>query len=137
MRWTCPNCDREFGKRHQSHTCIPGNDLATTFARFPPGHREICEQVIATLRAMGPLHVDAVMVGVFLKSQRKFAELRPKQRWVSLELVLPDRVDDPRITRQSRLSEGRVIHVIRLHQSQDVDEQLRDWLALGYDAATD
>lgn len=42
--------------------------------------------MVAHLRALGELHEDPVGVGVFLKRQRKFAELRPRQRWVSMSV---------------------------------------------------
>lgn len=136
-RWTCPSCDREFGARNQAHVCVPGNTLDETFARYPRGHRDICDAVIACLSELGPLHVDPVSVGVFLKTRRKLAEVRPKQRWVSLELVLPDRTEHPRITRHVRIADRRVVHVVRLGSVDEVDEQVRAWLLRAYDAATD
>jgi hypothetical protein len=26
-RWTCPRCDREFGRTNQPHTCLAGNSV--------------------------------------------------------------------------------------------------------------
>jgi hypothetical protein len=43
------------------------------------------------------VHADAVRVGVFLKHERKLAEVGPMARSLSLELVLPRRVDDTRV----------------------------------------
>lgn len=74
-------------------------------------------------------------VGVFLKHRRKFAELRPKARWLSLEVVLPRTVHDPRVQRTLRVSADRVVHVVRLVSPDDVDEQLLAWLAEAYLAA--
>lgn len=136
-RWVCPACDRHFGSQNQSHTCVPGNDLELTFAGYPASHREICDEIIECLEQMGPLHADPVTVGVFLKGERKLGEVRPKQRWVSLALMLPDRVEHHRIRRHERVSAGRVVHFVRLYAVEDVDDQVRSWLALAYDAATD
>ncbi len=136
-RWVCPACDRHFGSKNQSHTCVPGNDLELTFAGYPVGHREICDEIIECVAEMGPLHVDSVTVGVFLKSQRTLAEVRLKQRWVSLELVLPDRVELPRIRRHVRISANRVAHFVRLHDVDELDDEVCGWLAQAYDAATD
>jgi len=69
---------------------------------------------------------------VFLKSDRKFAEVRPKYRWLSLELALPDVVEDERFSRRM----GRV-HVLRLYGPDDVDDQVQEWLAQAYLYATD
>lgn len=136
-RWTCPRCDREFDRANQSHTCSPANDLADTFSGFPDGHRAVCEAIVDHLRSLGPVHVDAVRVGVFLKTQRKLAEVRPKTRWVSLEVVLPTMLTSRRVTRHARLSEDRIVHWIRLVGAEDVDDELKTWLRLAYDAATD
>jgi hypothetical protein len=73
------------------------------FAGRPPGQRAIYDLLEAHLRALGPLHVDTVRVGVFLKHQRKLAEVRPKSRWLSLEVVLPRPVEDPRVARRERI----------------------------------
>jgi len=137
VRWTCPQCDREFDRANQSHTCSPGNDIAETFAGFPDFHRAVCEAVVGHLRSLGPVQVDAVRVGVFLKTQRKLAEVRPKARWVSLELVLPMTLTSPRVTRHERLSGDRIVHWIRLADPEQVDAELKTWLRLAYDAATD
>ena len=32
MRWTCPECGRQFGKPRQGHTCSPGLTLEAYLA---------------------------------------------------------------------------------------------------------
>lgn len=134
-RWTCPACDREFGRPHQSHTCMPGNSVDRTFARHPPEYRATYDEIVRYLRTLGPVHEDAVLVGVFLKHQRKLAEVRPKAKWLSLEVMLPRTVEDRRVSRRIDLPGGRCVHIIRLFASGDVDDQVREWLTEAYDAA--
>lgn len=131
-RWTCPACDRQFARSHQSHTCVPGNSIGDCFASRPPVQRLIYEAVLGHIKTLGPVHVDAVQVGVFLKRASKLAELRPKSRWLSLELVLPRLVADARISRTIRVSSTRIVHIIKLAAMDDVDDQLRDWLTEAY-----
>jgi hypothetical protein len=57
------------------------------------------DEIVAHLENLGPIHEDAVSVGVFLKSDRKLAEIRPRSRDVSLALYLPRPVHDSRIAR--------------------------------------
>jgi hypothetical protein len=135
-RWTCPACDREFGRAHQSHVCVPGCTVDECFEPWPPAWREIYDVLFAHLETLGPVHADAVRVGVFLKSDRKLAEVRPKARSLSLELVLPRAVDHPRISRRIRGSGGQTVHVIKLTSVTGVDDQLTGWLTEAYDAAT-
>jgi hypothetical protein len=83
---------------------------------------------VAHLRRHGDVHEDAVRVGVFLKSNRKFAEVRPMARALSVSMVLPQLTHDARIVRHERLSDGRHRHVLRLHSADEVDDQLCAWL---------
>ena len=100
-RWTCPRCDREFGRANQSHTCVPGCTVDASFAGRPPRLRGVYDEIVAHLLdlGLGPVHEDAVGVGVFLKRDRKLAEVRPRSRDVSLALYLPRHVPDPRFSR--------------------------------------
>lgn len=136
-RWTCPECERQFGRAHQSHTCAPGGSVDDCFVERPPVQRAIYDAIIGHLRTLGRVHVDAVRVGVFLKRSRKLAEIRPKARSLSLELVLPRAVDHPRIARRIRLSVDRTVHVVKLVAVDDVDDVLRDWLTEAFVAAGD
>lgn len=134
-RWVCPQCDREFGRTNQSHVCVPGCTVEETFAPWPPHYLEIYRAIEEHLDSLGPLHADAVKVGVFLKSDRKIAEIRPKARSLQLALVLPRMVQDPRVSRHFRMPE-QTWHMIKLTSLDDVDEQLLDWLAEAYLAAS-
>ncbi len=52
------------------------------------------------LATVGPVHADVVAVGIFLKNPRKFAELRPMQRWVAMSFSLSRRARHRTITRR-------------------------------------
>ena len=135
-RWTCPECEREFGRTRQSHVCVPGCTVDETFAGRPGYQRAAYDLIAAHLAALGPLHVDAVRVGVFLLSDRKFAEVRPKARSLSVALFLPRGLDDARVARIEPLTTGRVVNYLKVTRVEDVDERLRAWLTEAYDAAS-
>ena len=136
-RWTCRGRDREFGRAHQSHTCVPGNSVERTFVGRPPEHRAIYDAILAHLTTLGPVHVDAVTVGVFLKAERKLAELRPKSKWLACTLYGAQAIDDPR----GRVDGPYVVDAGRERSEAarvaDVDEQLCAWLTAAYDEACD
>ena len=87
-RWVCPNCEREFASVNQAHICVPGITVSDLLNRHPRWVTAIYAAVIEHLRILGPVHEDAVNVGIFLKSDRKIAEFRPRVRSVSLSLYL-------------------------------------------------
>lgn len=131
--WTCPDCDRRFGRRNQSHECAPAMTLADYFAADgPPFERPVFEAVHAHLASLGPLHLEPVSVGLFFKRSRTFVELRPMTRWMKLSFILSHRVDDPRISRALPVSGNRVYHETKLRGPDDVDEQVRGWLTDAY-----
>ncbi len=136
-RWRCPACDREFSRSQQSHTCVPGNSVEATFSGRPAGQREAYDAIVVHLATLGPLHVDAVRVGVFLSSDRKLAEVRPMARALTLLLMLPAPLTQPRVARRERISAERIMHTIKLSTESDVDDELKEWLAQAYDGATD
>ena len=136
-RWTCPRCDREFGRARQGHTCVPGCTVNETFAGHSPAQRAVYDAIIGHVRSLGPVHEDAVGVGVFLKRDRKLAEVRPRSRDVSLALYLPRTVHDPRIARVLGPGSPRVVHVLLLRAATEVNAQLRDWLTEAFLHASD
>ncbi len=135
-RWTCPACEREFGVPGQSHTCRPGLSVAVLLARHPEWVGDIHRVVIAELQGLGPVHEDAVEVGIFLKSDHKFAEFRPLVRSARLAIYLPRLIEDDRFRRRVSVGGGRYAHVLALTRPEQVDRAVRDWLSEAYLAAT-
>jgi hypothetical protein len=135
-RWRCPACDREFAREHQSHVCVPGNTVEETFAGRPAVQREIYNAIVGYLQTLGPVHIDAVKVGVFLKNETKLAEVRPMARALSLSVVLPYPLDHHRVSRRMKVSADRIAHNVKLSTVSDVDDELKEWLAQAYDAAS-
>jgi uncharacterized protein DUF5655 len=127
-RWTCPRCDREFSAANQGHTCVPGCTVDDAFAGHPPQQRAVYDAILAHLLTLGPVHEDAVGVGVFLKRDRKLAEVRPRSRDVSLALYLPRPVADRRFAKVLGPTRTRVVHFLMLRDASEVDEQVRGWL---------
>jgi hypothetical protein len=133
----CPNCEREFASANQAHVCVPGITVSELLRRHHGWMSEIYNAVIEHLTTLGPVHEDAVNVGVFLKSDRKIASFRPRVRSVQLSLFLPYELTDPRIARTLPVASGRVAHMINLTSADQVDHQLRGWLSEAYDFNTD
>ena len=136
-RWTCPNCEREFGRVRQAHVCAPGIAVEELLSRHPPWVSDVYAAVIDALRAAGPIHEDAVDIGIFLKSDRTVAQFRPLVRSVQLWFFVPDRREDERISRTVTTGADRYVHLVKLTSPEDVDGQLRAWLTESYDANTD
>ncbi len=134
-RWTCPRCDRQFGRSQQSHVCVPGNTVAATFGGRPPVYRELYDAMITHLKGLGRVHEDAVRVGVFLVRDRKLAEIRPKARSLNACIYLPRALEHSRVATKVPIAAGRTVNVVKLTKLEDVDEQLLEWLTEAFEAA--
>lgn len=136
-RWICPRCDREFGAARQAHTCVPGITVDDLLSRHPAWVGEVYATVAEHLDTLGPFHEDAVNVGIFIKSDRKLAEYRPRVRSAQLMLFLPEPVDHPRVARTLPVAADRFLVAVNLTRPVEVDDLVRGWLSEAYDFATD
>jgi hypothetical protein len=134
--WTCPECGRLFGRRHQQHDCAPGMTLEEYFSTGPAHERPVFDAVMAHVRTLGPVHADVVSVGIFLKNPRKFAELRPMQRWVAVSFSLARHARHRTITRKVVAYGGRYWHVANVAGPEEVDDDLLALLTEAYELAS-
>jgi hypothetical protein len=131
--WACPNCHRRFRRAGQSHECAPAMTLEEYFSTGPAHERPVFDAVMAHVATLGPVHVEPVSVGIFLKRAQTFAQLRPKDRWVALSFSLPRVVQHERIVRKVMEYHGRYYHVANLRGPEDLDDRLRGWLTEAYE----
>ncbi len=102
------------------------------FSTGPAHERPIFDAVMTHLLDVGPVHVEPVSVGIFLKRSRTFAELRPMQQWVALSFSLSHVERHRLITRKVLDHGGRHYHVVNLRTPDDLDEAIRSWLTEAY-----
>ncbi len=112
--------------------------VAEYFSTGPPHERPVFDAVMAALDGhpdMGPVHVEPVSVGIFLKRSRMFAELRPKTRWVAVSFLLPRTVRSARIARKVLEAGALRYHVVNVRTPDEVDDELVGWLVEAYQAS--
>jgi hypothetical protein len=117
---------------NQLHECAPGMTEAEYFATGPAHERPVFEAVMAHVETLGPVHVEFVSVGIFLKRAQTFAELRPLERWVAVWFLLPRPVSHRLIVRKVLPYHGRYVHVANLRRPEDLDDDLRSSLTEAY-----
>jgi sigma54-dependent transcription regulator len=105
------------------------------FSTGPAHERPVFDAVMRHLATVGPVHADVVSVGIFLKNPRKFAELRPMQRWVALSFALDRRARHRTVTRKVVAHGGRFWHVANLATPADLDHALASLLTEAYHTA--
>jgi hypothetical protein len=106
--------------------------LEEYFSTGPPHERPICEEVLAHVATLGPVHVEPLSVGIFLKRAQTFAQLRPMQRWVALSFSLPNPARHPTFVRKIERYGSRHHHVANLRAPEDYDDDLRGLVTEAY-----
>lgn len=134
--WVCDECGRLFGKDGQRHDCAPGLSLEEYFETGPAHERPVFDEVMRRLEAVGPVHLDIVAVGIFLKNPAKFAELRPMRKWVAVSFSLRRVAQHPAITRKVVDYGARYWHSANIATPDDVDDALIALIAEAYDDAS-
>lgn len=130
--WVCPKCERQFARTNQGHECSPAMTLEEYFSTGPERERPIFEAVMAHMRTVGPVHVEPVSVGIFLKRARSFSQLRPMTKWVALSFSLDRTVRHRTIVRKPKEYNGRYHHVANIVGPEDIDDDIRAWLTESY-----
>jgi hypothetical protein len=132
MPWTCPECQRQFRRTRQSHECAPAMALDEYFATGPPHERPVFDAVMAHLTTLGPVHVEPVSVGIFIKRDGSFMELRPMERWVAMSFPLRRQARHRTIVRKVMQWHGRYYHVANVTGPEDLDDALLDLITESY-----
>jgi hypothetical protein len=102
------------------------------FRTGAPAELAIFEAVERHLASLGPVHVEYVSVGIFLKRTRTFAELRPMRGRTRLSFLLSRHITHPRFARTERGRGDRSAYFVDLYDASDVDDEIRDWLTEAY-----
>ena len=106
--------------------------LEEYFSTGPAHERPVFEAVHGYLCSLGPVHVEPVSVGIFIKKSGSFVELRPMTRWVALSFPLPRRIEHPLISRKPFDTGTRIHHVVNLRSPHDLTDDIKGWLAESY-----
>ncbi len=111
--------------------------LEDYFATGPAHERPVFDAVMSHLRHVGPVHVEPVSVGIFLKKSRTFVELRPMTKWVAVSFCLLHPARHKLITRKVLQYNGRYYHVANVARPSQIDEGLVDLLTEAYFSSPD
>jgi endogenous inhibitor of DNA gyrase (YacG/DUF329 family) len=131
VMWTCPDCGRSFANRNQSHFCSHLS-LDEHFAGREPNVVATFERLVVAAEKSGPVKVLPEKTRIAFQVRMSFAAFTLRRRWVDGHVVLARRLENPRFRRIDFFSALNQVHVFRLHQPADVDDEVEAWLAEAY-----
>jgi hypothetical protein len=130
--WRCPQCDRTFANRNQSHTCRALGDLDAHFTGKDPAVRETFDRVVRVVAELGPFEVLAEKSRIALHARMSFAAFTPRIHWLDGHVVLAERLESSRFTKVEVYSTHNILHAFRLRSPAEVDSEFADWLTRAY-----
>jgi uncharacterized protein DUF5655 len=96
-------------------------------------------QVVATLNKLleaakrsGPVKVLPEKTRVAFQVRMSFAAFSLRRHWVDGHVVLARRLESPRFRRIDVISPRNQVHLFRLHEPSEVDEEVERWLDEAY-----
>jgi hypothetical protein len=127
--WRCPDCGQSFVTRNLPHSCaVQGVD--EHFAGVAPALRETFDALLDAVRADGPVTVNATRSRLTFQTRIRFAGIdAPRGDHLLANFVLTRPVRSERLARVEHVPPYYYVHRVRLHGPQDVDADLRAWLA--------
>jgi hypothetical protein len=127
--WRCPDCGQTFVTRNMPHSCAV-QGLDAHFAGAPPGLRETFDALVAAVRDHGPVTVNATRSRITFQTQIRFAGIdAPRRDHLLANFVLTRPVQNERLARVEHVPPYYYVHRVRLERPEDVDAELRAWLA--------
>lgn len=102
------------------------------FSTGPAHERPVFDAVHAFVSTLGPIHVEPVSVGVFIKKAGTWMELRPMTKWVAMAFPLARRVTHPQMSRKPIEAGSRFWHVVNMRDPDDLTDEVKAWLAESY-----
>lgn len=130
--WVCPRCTRTFANHNQTHACRPLVDLDRHFTGKDGVVRRTFDAVLTEVRRIGPVTVLPQSTRIALHVRMSFAAFVARRHWLDGHIVLARRLDHPRFRRVEEYSPRNVLHGFRLLGPEDVDADVRSWLAEAY-----
>lgn len=128
--WRCPECEREFANRNQTHTCGL-HTIEHHFEGKDPRIRALYDAFVRELERLGPFRILPEKTRIAFQVRMSFAQLTPRREFIDGHLVLARRLGLPVFRKVETFSKRNHVHHFRLVTAEDV-LPLRDAIAEAY-----
>ena len=128
--WRCPTCGQTFVGRNMPHSCLVVA-LEDHFASAP-AMRPVFDAYLAAAELNGPVTVNATKSRITLQTRMRFAAVeRPRLTHLNVHFVLTREIESERL-RVELIPPRSYVHRLVLRTPEDVDAEVRCWLAEAY-----
>jgi hypothetical protein len=129
--WTCPECERRFVNRDQTHSCgryTVGEHLKGKNSRVV----SLYERFVELVKSCGPVVIAPAKHRIGFQVRMIFAALSVNNSGLACHVVLSRRLEHPRFKRIESLSPRNHVHHFRIRAPEDLDDEVAAWLKEAY-----
>ena len=128
--WRCETCGQTFVGRNMPHSCAVVA-LDDHFARVPE-LRPVFDAYLAAAELNGPVTVNSTKSRITFQTRMRFAAVeRPRRTHLNAHFVLTREIANERL-RVEHIPPRHYVHRLVLRTPEDVDAEVRCWLAEAY-----
>ncbi len=129
--WTCPTCNRPFKKNNQSHGCHILTVKALLSKRSP--FIQELYQVFDAQIVFEDSRREVVLPDViFYKIESTFLTVKLKTKWIDINFFNDELIDHSIIKKSKQTSKNRFVHVVSIDATEDINQELLDWIRNSY-----
>ena len=108
-------------------------DLDEWLKTSPDHERPVAERLIQLVDHLPGAFLEPVQVGLFVKRNSNFAQLRTRTKWTALSIKLAREVPRPAPDLKIQRMGSRYFHTYNLRAAGDLTEFLEDLIAEAYE----
>ena len=102
------------------------------FVNKDPAVRGLYDQLVALLRAFGPIEEDPKKTSIHLNRKSALAGVETRKEYLLLNIKSDHAIQNPRVVQAEQVSAKRFHHKVRISSPNDFDEELKTWLEEAY-----
>jgi Domain of unknown function (DUF5655) len=131
--WRCPECERTFANRNQTHTCARLRTIDDHFTDKDPLARTLFDEFVARLRTIGDFSILPEKTRIAFHVRMSFAQITPRRQHLDGHLVLARRADDPLFRKVETMSPRSHVHHFRLTSAADLSQAFVAFMCEAYE----
>ena len=112
---------------------IPEAATASVLDYISPSVAPLYDRFVNLLQGLGPVTILPTQTRVDFQRRIIFASTQFSREDLRVQMLLPRRVDDPRMVRIEVFSENRVSHTLVVRTLDDFDQHFSTWLQESYE----
>ena len=130
--WTCPECNRQFERKGQSHSChlFP---VEKHFEGKPAGKLLYNQLKRAVKKQTGAFKTESLECCIHFVSTFTFAAVKIFRDKIKVDFSLNRKIQNGRIARVTRMSAHNWLYIINVFHENEIDTQLLGWIQEAHD----